>query len=105
MSVLDNETKRRLRGVILKLVYENHEKQRHRLDDLTLHGVLERLHYDLSRNEVRTLVQDLGERDCLKCIEERDKDSGKVSLRQIQILPRGRDLIEKSETDAGVEVE
>src|SRR5258708_35707746 len=102
MSATNAQVKRRLRGEILKLVYENHESQRTRLDDVTLAGVLERLGFDVFVNLVRELLQDLGERDCLKFEEQRNRLTGEVSIRKIQILPRGRDVIEKTSLDPAV---
>jgi len=105
MSGVDSQTKKRLRGVILKLVYQNHERQKHRLDDVTLTGVLERLHFDVYVNLVRELLQDMGERELLKFLEERNRQHGGVSIRQIQIRPRGRDIIEGTAADPAVYVE
>lgn len=105
MSVLSTEHKRRLRGVILQLVYENQESQRSRLDDLSLHAALERLHYDVSRNQVKTLLQDLAERGYLSSTIEKNRDTGQVYLRKIQITPSGRDVVEKTRNDEAVEVE
>jgi hypothetical protein len=99
------QQKRRLRGMILQLVYENHEKQKHRLDDVTLTGVLERLQFDVYTNLVRELVQDLGERKFLTFDETRDRDSGRVAIRKIQISPSGRDIVEKTIKDLAVDVE
>jgi len=105
MSATNAQVKRRLRGEILKLVYENHESQRSRLDDVTLAGVLERLGFDVYVNLVQEIVEDLGERDCVKFEEEKNRITGKKSIRKIQILPRGRDVIEKTICDAAVDVE
>ena len=105
MSILDAEAKRRLRGIVLQLVCENHERQGHRLDDITLHGALERLHYDVSRNELKAVLQDLSERGLLSFKEDKNKDTGKVSIRLIQIAPAGRDLVERSKADPAVEFE
>lgn len=96
---------RRLRGVILKLVYENQEEQRPRMDDLMLNSVLDRLGFDVSRNEMRTLLDDLGERGLLKFQREKDVNTGRLSFRLIQVTPSGRDLVEKTETDTAVDVE
>jgi transcription initiation factor IIE alpha subunit len=99
------QVKRRLRGEVLKLVYENHEAQRTRLDDVTLTGVLERLGFDVFVNLVREILQDLGERELVKFEEEKNRVTGKISIRKIQILPKGRDVIEKTISDLAVDVE
>lgn len=102
---LSPQHKRRLRGMILKLIYENHEAQNRRLDDVTLTGVLERLQFDVYVNAVRELLQDIEERKLISFRQERDKVSGRTSIRQIQITPAGRDLVEKTTSDPAVEVE
>ncbi|MFQ5696272.1 MAG: hypothetical protein ACE5HB_09810 [Terriglobia bacterium] len=103
--LLTHEVKRRLRRVILQLVYENQESQRHRLDDITLHSALDRLHHDVSRNGVRTVLQDLRERGFLRFVSEKNVDTGKVALRKIEITPGGRDIVEGTKQDPAVEPE
>src|SRR5260370_18056203 len=100
--MINAQIKRRLRGKILALIYQNHEAQGHRLDDITLAGVLDRLGFDVYGNLVRELLQDLGERGCVKFNEEKNRATGEVSIRQIQILPRGRDTIEKTTSHPAV---
>jgi hypothetical protein len=100
--VISAQVKRGLRGEILKLLYENSESQQVRLDDVVLFGVLEHLHFDVHLNLVRELVKDLSERDCVKFDEEKNRRTGEVALRKIQILPRGRDIVEKTAGDPAV---
>jgi hypothetical protein len=102
--IMNAQIQRRLRGQILRLLRESHEAQRPRLDDVTLAGVLERLQFDVTVNLVKTLVEDLGQRQLLKYERERDLISGKVSLRRIQILPRGRDVLDGIEVEKSVEL-
>ena len=99
------QQKRRLRGVVLKLIYENHEEQKHRLDDVTLTGVLERLQFDVYVNLVREILQDLEERKLVSFYTERNRMTGTKAIRMIQILPGGRDIVEGTSTNAAVEVE
>ena len=99
------EQKRRLRGVVLKLIYENHEAQKHRLDDTTLTGVLRRLQYDVYGNLIREILQDLRDRGLVSFEGQRDKMTGSRTIRMIQITPAGRDIIEKTSTNPAVEVE
>ncbi len=99
------QQKRRLRGVVLKLIYENHESQKHRLDDVTLTGVLERLQFDVYVNLVREILQDLQERRLINFDLERNRVTGTSAIRQIQITPGGRDIIEKTSSNPAVEVE
>jgi hypothetical protein len=99
------QQKRRLRGTILKLIYEQHEAQQHRLDDVTLTGVLERLQYEVYVNLVRELLQDLDERGFLSFDTEKNRVTGARSIRKIKITPDGRDIIENTTSDPAVEVE
>ena len=101
----DPQMKRRLRGVILKLIAQNHEKQEHRLDDITLTGVLERLQYDVYVDLVRTTLQDLEERGLLDFAQDRNRKTGEIFIRKIQILPKGRDLVEATITDPAIDVD
>jgi hypothetical protein len=100
----DPQLNRRLRGVILKLIAQNHEKQQMRLDDITLTGVLERLQYDVYVDLVRAMLQDLHERALLEFIEERNRKTGEIFIRKIQITPKGRDLVEGTIGDPAVDV-
>lgn len=101
----DHQFRRRLRGVILKLIYQNHDRQEPRLDDVMLAGVLERLQYDISVDMVRTTVQDLGDRGLLNFDQIRDRRNGEVFIRKIQITPKGRDLVEGTASDPAVDCE
>jgi transcription initiation factor IIE alpha subunit len=98
------QLQKRLRGEILKLVRENHERQDPRMDDVTLAGVLERLHFDVTVNLIRTLLQDLEERGLISFYQDRDRMTGRVSIRTIQITPRGRDVLDGTVEDRSVEV-
>lgn len=105
MASINAQQKRQLRGALLKLIYENHEAQGHRLDDLTLTAVLERLGYDVYGNLVREILQDLEERRLIGFESGKNKTTGAVSIRKIKITPGGRDIIEQTTTDPAVEVE
>jgi hypothetical protein len=98
------QLKRRLRGEILRLLYENHEKQQSRLDDVTLTGVLERLRFDVYVNLIRELLQDLNEREMIWFNEDRDRTRGEVRISQIMIRPKGRSIIEGDVTDPAIDV-
>jgi len=91
--------------MILKLIYQNHEEQNHRLNDTTLTGVLERLQFDVYVNAVRELLQDLKDRELVTFLEIRDRVTGRVRIEKIQICPAGRDLVEKTTVNPAVEVE
>lgn len=91
--------------MVLKLIYENHEAQKNRLDDVTLTGVLERLQFDVYVNLVREILQDLRERGLVSFDGQKDRISGSYAIRKIQITPGGRDIIEKTSSNPAVEVE
>src|SRR6185437_11085173 len=93
-SPLAVELRMRLRGEILELVNEGHQEQRARMNDLVLWGVLQRLQYDVSQNDVLTLLQDLGERGYLTFSQDKNPRTREVRISQIQITPKGRDLVE-----------
>ncbi len=104
MDILQGDNVRELRATILQLVYENHLKQRSRLRLLPLYGAVTRLFFDVSENELLTVIQDLKERGYLTF--ERDEElyrkTRKTVIGEIQILPAGRDLVEKTKADPAV---
>jgi hypothetical protein len=95
---------RRLRGVILQQIAGNHERQEHRLDDRTLTAVLEQLQYDVHRDLVQMLLQDLRERGMLSFIGDKNRKTGEISARKIEITPKGRDLLELTISDPAIDV-
>ena len=104
MSALTAAQNQRLRGVILELVHDGHQRQEPRLDDLSLYLALSDLRNDVSRNDTLTLVQDLGDRGYLKYVQERNEYTGRVTVHQIQITPKGRDLVELIARDPAVRI-
>ena len=104
MSLVDGKTKRRLRFIALKLIYEQHEKQRHRYDDVTLMSVLRRLNYDVYLDLMRAVLQDLKERKLIDYEHSKDLTSGKFSIFKIEVRPPGRDLVEANEDNVFAEI-
>ncbi len=102
MKALTIETVKRLRGEILELVDEGHRQQRSRMTDLILWGVLQRLKYDVSQNDVITTLQDLKDRKYIAFDQDKNQRSGVVRISQIQITPAGRDLLEETTKDPAV---
>jgi hypothetical protein len=102
---VDAITKRRVRGVILRLVLQKHEHQEHRYDDYALLAALDRLSFELHLDVVREILQDMRDRDLVALKENRDRKSGETSITGIQLRPRGRNLLEGLEKDVAVEVE
>lgn len=107
MSTPDTQAqlKRRMRGVILKLIAQNHERQGSRLDDITLTGVLERLQFDVYVDLVRTVLQDLHDRGHLAFKSDRNRRTGENFIRQIEITPLGRDIVEGTTSDPAIDLE
>ena len=103
-SSLTVEAWKRLRGAILELVDEGHREQRSRMNDLVLWGVLQKLLYDVSQNDVITLLQDLGDRGYLAFTQTKNPRTSEVRISQIQITPKGRDVLEGTEPDPAVHV-
>ncbi|MGH9580042.1 MAG: hypothetical protein ACRD2R_03535 [Terriglobales bacterium] len=101
---LTAQQKRRLRGEILQLVGEGHDSQRARLDDTTLWGALRRLGHDVGRLHVLTLLQELEGRGYLSFKETKDEYTSRVRISEIELMARGRDLLEETFTDQAVQL-
>lgn len=95
----------RLRGVTLVEIYENQKRQAHRFDHLHLLDFLEALHFDISENEFITLLQDLSERHYITYESEKDRKTGDLFLRSLQITPAGRDIVLKIKKDEAIRIE
>jgi hypothetical protein len=101
---IDFATKRVMRGVILKLIYQKHERQETRFRDLTLLAALDQLSFRVYEDLVRELLQDLSERGLLKFESEKNRKTGAVAIWAIQLTPLGRDIVEGYVKDAAVDV-
>jgi hypothetical protein len=96
---------KRLRGTILQLLCTNHDAQASRFDATALWSALVRgLNFDASRNEVKTVIQDLCGRGYCTCKERKNLETGEVFLSQIELTPKGRDLLEGTIEDPAVEL-
>jgi len=105
MSYTATAKAKRLRGAILGLLRTNHDEQASRFDSTALWSALIRgLGFDASRNEVKTTLQDLRGRSYISYVEKKDLNTGEVSMWQIELLPKGRDLLEGTVDDPAVEV-
>ena len=96
MHILQANNIRALRATILQIVYDNHFSRQSRLRLTPLHGALERLFFDISEDELVTVLEDLQERNYLTFTrdEKKWKKSRELVIGEIQITPRGRDLVE-----------
>ncbi|MCU1308243.1 MAG: hypothetical protein JWN45_2938 [Acidobacteriaceae bacterium] len=105
MDITQAENIRQLRATILTTVYDNHRKQHSRLRLVQLAGVLETLFFDIALNDLVTVLQDLKERRYLEFKENKDRWTHRVNIGEIQITPKGRDLVERAPgcADPGVD--
>jgi hypothetical protein len=96
--------RKRWRGAILELVYDGHIKQESRLDDLTLWGLMRDLSHDVGQNDVRTLLQQLGEMKYLRFKLERNDVTNEARMSEIEVTRAGIAVVEKEERDPLVRV-
>jgi hypothetical protein len=88
---------KRLRGVILEMVYSGHRNQESRMDSIALWGLLQGIGFkDLPLNDLHTTLQELRDREYLRFEEKRDRKTGDIRISLIQITPAARDLVEKT---------
>ncbi len=88
--------RKRWRGVVLEIVYDGHQKQESRLDDLVLWGMMRDLGHDVGQAEVLTLLQFLGSAKYLTFKQKRDDVTNVVRITEIEMTPRGCALVEKA---------
>lgn len=90
------EKARRMRGAMLMVLCGNHNRQAARMDDVSIGRALMSLLFDVSANEVVTVLQDLKDREYVRFVPRRNSLTGRTYLEQIEITARGRDLVEES---------
>ena len=97
---------KRLRGAVLTLLRTRHDNRESKMDSTALASALVRgLGFDVSRNEVKTVLEDLCDRGYVSYKEVvPDKESGAVYIVHVQLSSRGRDLLEETITDPAVEI-
>jgi len=96
---------KRLRGMILELLQTNHDEQKSRFDSTMLWSALVRgLGFDASENDVITMLQDLRGRSYISYTEIKNLRLGVYRIVQIELCPKGRDLLEGTIADPAVEV-
>jgi hypothetical protein len=97
--------RKRLRGVILELLQTNHDKQESRFTSTALWSAAVRgLGFDVSRNEVVTMLQDLKGRGYVDFTLKKNEDTGEIRIFNIELCPKGRDLLEGTIEDPAVEL-
>ena len=93
---------RRHRGLVLQLAHTNREDQLSRMDDVELWGALLDLRIEVGQNTVLSLLQDLKDRGYLRFDESRDRLTGRMRCRKIELCGAGCDLVEHTRTDEAV---
>jgi DNA-binding PadR family transcriptional regulator len=92
----------RHRGVILQFIDSNHFQQLSRMDDVEMWGMMMDMGYRVGQDYVMTLLQDLSDRGYVSFQTEMNRRSGRTHLNQIQITPRGRDVVNRLIQDPAV---
>jgi hypothetical protein len=80
---------RRQRGIILKLIRENHEFQDHRYTGAEIWGMLLKIRQTVGSDQVTTMLQDLQALDYIDFRSEMDEESGKTRISEIQLSAAG----------------
>ena len=106
MSYGRAEKMKRLRGQILEMLATNHDKRQSRLDSSLVWSMLVRLGFDVSKDEVTTLCEDLQSRGYIKYVLNKKlfERTGDRLYMQMELCPSGRDLLEETISDPAVEV-
>lgn len=100
---IDAAQNKRLRGILIDLLYSRHIAQLARADHVMLWSVVRDLGVDVGENDLITVLQDLFDRDCVRYAEKRNRWTNRVEISLIQLTPRGRDLAEKTITDPAIQ--
>jgi hypothetical protein len=80
---------KRRRGIILKLVRQGHENQFSRLDDFELFAMMQELGQSVGRDQVLTLIQDLGVLEYVDYKQKHNEISGRTEISQIELTKAG----------------
>lgn len=89
------EKNRRVRRLILDVLRARHDDQQSRYDSSLLWSVLVRTFaFDVSENELFTMLQDLNGRGYVVYVEQKNLRKGEYRIVQIELTPKGRDLLE-----------
>lgn len=107
MSYGRAEKTKRLRGQILELLRARHDSRQSRMDSSELWSALVRgLAFDVSKDEVTTICEDLESRGYLKFeLNQRLYDQkGERLYMRLELCPRGRDVLERTIADPAVEI-
>ncbi len=95
-------TKRVMRGVIIKLIYQKHESQEESFRDWTLMEALDQLSFKVYLNLVHELLQGLSDAGFVKYREHDDPKTGDTVIAEIQLTHSGRKIAERVATDSSI---
>jgi len=93
---------RRKRGIILKMVRYGHEQQMSRMDDYEVWCILQDMGYNMGRNQVLTMLQDLQILGYLRFEQETNEYTGRTEIRQIELTPAGIGLVTRRKSNEDV---
>ena len=99
---LDTTEIKRLRGVIVEVLYGRHQAQQSRVDHVALWHIVRDLGCDVGEFDVVTQLQDLSDRGYLKYEERKDRRTNRLDISLIQLTSRGRDLREETVVDPAI---
>ena len=102
MATPDAAQNKRIRGVIIELLYGRHAAQQSRTDHVALWHMLTDLGCDVGENDVLTHLQDLFDRGYAVFVQKKNRWTNRVEISLIQLTPKGRDLFEGTITDPAV---
>lgn len=88
---IDPLAERQLRGLLLRLLFVNHNMQQRRLTSTMLDSVLKREGHQFTREDVVTQLQDLKDRGYVR-FEQVRMENYRVHLFNIEITSIGRDV-------------
>jgi hypothetical protein len=100
---IDAAQNKRLRGVVIEVVYGRHTAQLSRADHIMLWHAMRDLGCDVGENDVVTTLQDLDDRGYVRFEQRKNRWTNRAEISLIQLTPRGRDLAEQTISDPAIQ--
>lgn len=94
---------RQLRGIVLRLIYVNHQTQGERLNSTLIWAVVQREGYRFERDNILYVLQDLRDRNYVRYESMDDEERDREFIYQIEITADGRDLMDGHRKDPMVQ--
>ena len=92
---------RRLRGVVLELLFEESPE---RINADVLLGVLDRLHHDCTMRQLQAALAYLRSRGYAEFEELRSRELPRLRIVRVGVTSRGADVVEGTVTDPGIDL-